>query len=88
MTFNQTTGDTKLFVNGSQVGTTHSFPGIVPKTGTQLQIGQRTSTCTDVAAGSRFSGLIDEVEIFNRALSLTELQSIYNAGSLGKCKLF
>ncbi len=31
-------------------------------------------------------GLIDEVEIFNRALSQTEIQAIVDAGSFGKCK--
>lgn len=31
-------------------------------------------------------GLIDEVEIFNRALSQAEIQAIYDAGSDGKCK--
>lgn len=33
-----------------------------------------------------FSGLIDEPEIFNRALSAAEIQAIFNAGSAGKCK--
>jgi hypothetical protein len=36
--------------------------------------------------GSFFKGRIDEVEIFNRALSGAEIQSIYQAGSFGKCK--
>jgi uncharacterized repeat protein (TIGR01451 family) len=33
-----------------------------------------------------FKGAIDEVEIFNRALSEDEIKSIFNAGSAGKCK--
>jgi hypothetical protein len=33
-----------------------------------------------------FSGLIDEPEIFSRALSTAEIQAIFNAGSAGKCK--
>ena len=33
-----------------------------------------------------FKGLIDEVSIYNRALTLQEIQDIYNAGSAGKCK--
>lgn len=33
-----------------------------------------------------FTGLVDEVEVFNRALSALEIQAIYNAGSAGKCK--
>jgi len=34
-----------------------------------------------------FNGLIDEVEVFNRALSTIEIQDINNAGFAGKCKL-
>ena len=33
-----------------------------------------------------FTGVIDEVEIFTRKLSDTEVYNIYNAGSFGKCK--
>ncbi|HEX3747663.1 MAG TPA: LamG-like jellyroll fold domain-containing protein [Bryobacteraceae bacterium] len=33
-----------------------------------------------------WNGVIDEVQAFNRALSATELLSIYNAGSAGECK--
>lgn len=33
-----------------------------------------------------FEGLVDEVEIYNRALSAAEIQAIFNAGSAGKCK--
>ena len=32
------------------------------------------------------AGHIDEVEIHNRALSASEIQAIFNAGSAGKCK--
>jgi hypothetical protein len=33
-----------------------------------------------------FTGIIDEVELFNRALLASEIQALYNAGSAGKCK--
>ena len=36
--------------------------------------------------GSSFNGAIDEVEVFSRALSATEVGQIYAAGSFGKCK--
>jgi uncharacterized repeat protein (TIGR01451 family) len=36
--------------------------------------------------GFYFNGLIDEVEIFDRALSAVEIAAIYNAGSAGKCR--
>jgi uncharacterized delta-60 repeat protein len=35
----------------------------------------------------RFIGRMDEVEIFSRALSQSEIQSIVSAGSAGKCKM-
>ncbi len=35
---------------------------------------------------SFFKGGLDELEIFSRALSLTEVQSLYRASSAGKCK--
>lgn len=36
--------------------------------------------------GEPFFGLLDEVEIYNRALYASEIQAIYDAGSEGKCK--
>jgi hypothetical protein len=33
-----------------------------------------------------FHGLIDEVSLYNRALSAEEIQAIYNAGAAGMCK--
>ncbi|HEY2951920.1 MAG TPA: LamG domain-containing protein, partial [Verrucomicrobiae bacterium] len=35
--------------------------------------------------GISFGGLIDEFSIYNRALSASEIQAIYNAGGAGKC---
>jgi len=32
-----------------------------------------------------YKGLIDEAALYNRALSASEIQGIYSAGSLGKC---
>ncbi|AEJ02115.1 LamG domain protein jellyroll fold domain protein [Nitrosomonas sp. Is79A3] len=34
-----------------------------------------------------FNGTIDEVQIFNRALSASEIAAAYNAGSAGNCKV-
>ena len=39
-----------------------------------------------VEAGRYLNGLMDEVEIYNRALSAAEIQAIFNAGSAGKCQ--
>lgn len=34
-----------------------------------------------------YQGSLDEVEIYNRALTSSEIQAIFNAGSAGKCKV-
>ena len=36
--------------------------------------------------GGAFLGLIDEVSIYNRALTAAEIQSIFAAGTAGKCR--
>ena len=40
----------------------------------------------NITQGAHVDGLVDEVEIYNRALSAAEIQAIFNAGSAGKCK--
>src|SRR6185436_1182548 len=59
-----------------------------PRTGTlnniaPLQIGRASPGFS----GSFYSGCMDELEFFKRALTIQELQSIYNARSAGKCKV-
>src|SRR5438270_3626579 len=55
---------------------------VAPTDGTNpLTIGARGGS-----VGNFFNGIIDEVEIFTRALSADEIQSLYDAGSVGKCK--
>ena len=49
---------------------------------TNAAIGTRGDAQTDNA----FFGLIDELSIYNRALTTAEIAAIYNAGTAGKCK--
>ena len=67
-----------LYINGvphgSSLWTNGIFPGNSP-----LIIGYALAT------GSYFDGLIDEPSVYSRALSSSEIQAIYNAGSYGKC---
>jgi hypothetical protein len=75
----------RLYVDGVEVGSgiATTIPiGYGLATDNDLIIGQYTGTCS-----LPFKGDIDEVEIFNRALPASEIQSIYNAGSAGKCKV-
>ena len=52
-----------------------------------LWIGTSRWMDTPQGIGMPFPGALDEVEFFNRALSVSEIQAIYNAGVCGKCKL-
>ena len=70
----------RLYVNGSEVA---SSPGTaaIPTASTALGIGKLPQVTS-----RNFDGLIDEVELFDRALTEAEIRSIYNAGSAGKIK--
>ncbi|HEV2210475.1 MAG TPA: LamG-like jellyroll fold domain-containing protein [Verrucomicrobiae bacterium] len=68
----------KLYVNGVQDGSL-AVTGPVLATSQPLCIGGLTS------GPWYFRGLIDEVSLYSRALSATEIEAIYAAGSAGKC---
>jgi len=75
--------DRCLYIDGaldSSDSAIETYGGATPD---DVRIGRRGGTATE----QRFNGLIDEVEIFDRALSADEIQAIYNAGSAGKCKV-
>ena len=79
MTFD-TTGQFVLYVNGQPVTST-SGPGQIFATNHNVLIGREDSFII-----RPFDGLIDEVQIFSRALSAGDIQTIYAAGSVGECK--
>src|SRR5262249_20347142 len=71
----------RLFVNGQLEGeTTITFPqdyGDFP-----LFFGTSGQSYWD----RKFKGTLDEVSLYNRALSAGEIAAIYSAGASGKCK--
>ena len=70
-----------LYVNGVAAATaTPGFP--LDYDTTPLYIG---TTGTWAPYLNMFGGLIDEVSIYNQALTPSQLQAIYAAGSAGKC---
>jgi cysteine-rich repeat protein len=67
-----------IYVDGAPVSSeANSTP--VPNVNAPLLIGKGENALT-------FPGLLDEVEIFNRALDPSEIEAIFSAGSAGKCK--
>ena len=74
----------RVYVNGAEDG---SISAGAPTTGdSKFFIGARTQNGTDVRTSAVMNGLIEEVQIFNRALTPAEILAEYNAGSAGKCK--
>jgi len=68
-----------LYINGVQVATNTDMQTI-PAANVPLSIGEGDQQYF-------FNGLIDEVEIYQRALSAQEIQSIFNAGRWGNVRL-
>ena len=71
-----------VYVNG-ELRASVSASGLIPDSSDPLYIGTKAAAASDQDS---WKGLIDEVEIFNRALSAEEIKAIYGAGSAGKAK--
>ena len=74
------TGTLRLFVNGNQVAVNTTAGTFTPQTSYDLYIGHRP-----FGNPQTYSGEIDEVQIFNRALAQTEIAAIVASGSTGVC---
>ena len=68
----------RLYVNGALDGSIAASGIIAPKP-VPLRIGGAST------GPWFFNGRVDEVSLYNRALSASEVQSIYTAGAAGKC---
>ena len=82
---NSSAVEVKTYVDG-QLGRDRFFAadlGLSVNSTAPLLIG--ASTTYSGIAGEPFQGTIDEVSIYNRALSAAEIQAIFNAATAGKC---
>jgi len=89
VTADTATGKVALYLNGKAIPivTIGSIGGQFSNV-THLFFGRRQGLDTPegVQGALPYKGLIDEVELYNRALRPTEIEAIYRAGSKGKCK--
>ena len=74
LTYDKTSGQGKIYYNGSLV-TSEGLGSFTPKTDTSLLLGQRADV-----GDFHYQGILDEVSVFNRALSAAEIQADYEAG--------
>jgi hypothetical protein len=89
-TFDVATQAVRIYVDGVQVVTTQS-PAQTQGPVTSIRVSNSPVRIGALQDGTgnvtySWSGLIDEVDLFDRALSPSEIQAIYSAGSGGKCR--
>jgi len=81
LTYDKASGVATIYRNGEIVSQLN-LGSFTPLTTQDLYLGRRPAPTGE--AGS-FAGSLDEPSVYNRALSQAEVQSLYNAGSAGKC---
>jgi hypothetical protein len=74
--------EVKTYVDGVPVRT-RTMPGVLARTvnNAPLSIGSAGD-----GGGAHFQGIIDEVSLYNRALSAAEIEAIFFADQAGKCQ--
>jgi hypothetical protein len=83
LSYNRMSGLAKIYYNGT-VAESQSLGVFTPQTSYGLYFGTRIS---GNAPGAYYSGLLDELTIYDHALADAEIASIASAGSVGKCKM-
>ena len=73
----------RLYINGVVQNTVAYSSGYTPTT-VPMTLG--VASWSPSYSPRWFSGLVDEVEVFDRALSQDDILSIYNAAGTGKCR--
>ncbi len=87
VSYNQATGVGTLYRNGA-IAAQQNLGNFIPQTSfTNFLIGARTTFGSVAAPSDKFAGKIDELGVYNRSLSSTEIAAIFNAGSAGKQSL-
>ena len=85
-TLDGNTGTMSIYTNGVLAAQTNTsvrpFGPLIPSLEPTIGIGNVGTPCWDYCP---FNGNLDEISLYSRALSQSEIQAIYNAGSSGKC---
>lgn len=76
VTYDRANGRAKLYIDGNSEVIANNFGTFRPLTQTDLYFGIRPNE-----PASHFVGAIDDTEIYNRALTDTEVQDIFQAGA-------
>ena len=83
LTYDKSSGVARIYANGSVVAD-QNIGTFTPQTSYDVYIG---SSPTSLYFGpAYYSGLVDEVQVYGRALNASEIQAIYDAGNAGVCR--
>jgi hypothetical protein len=80
LTYNKNDGLAVLYINGDPVAS-QNMGSFIPQTTYPVNIGRRTGQ--PIGINDTFGGLMDELSLYNRALSASEIQADYEAGKGG-----
>jgi len=78
-TFNLTTGTGILYCNGTPVMTNATPNPINCISFQDVNFGYRNSDSVEILGGRHFVGKLDQISIYNRPLSASEIESIYSS---------
>jgi hypothetical protein len=81
--YDQSAGARRIYVNGVKLAERIDPPITVYSATNNASIGAQLSSST--AAAFFFGGRIDELSFYSRALTTSEITSIFSAGAAGKC---
>ncbi|HLX69362.1 MAG TPA: LamG-like jellyroll fold domain-containing protein, partial [Verrucomicrobiae bacterium] len=81
LTYDQATGVATIYCNGTVVAQ-QTLGSFTADTTEEFFLGTRASSNP---LENAYEGLLDEVSVYSRALSQSEIAAIYHAGSTGKC---
>lgn len=86
LVIDRTANSAKLYVNGILQNSQPSLSGVGSLTNSEpFRVGRVAGSAANPNPLQAFDGFIDELSIYNRALSTSEIQAIFNAGIAGKC---
>lgn len=83
LTFDKATGATQLYLDGVPTGKPRTFLGVTPQTSYDLYLGHRPGGGQPI---THFAGALDEVSIYDRALSREDIEATARAARGGKCR--
>ena len=85
LTYDKASGTGAIYINGVAVTVLNLGSFTTITSFTNLLLGARTLFASVGSPASQYSGEMDEISLYSRALSASEIQTIYQNGSAGKC---